>query len=930
MRRKAAARQGGGSEASVFTNRRDRTQESGFSLVEMLLASAIFSIVAAVVFIFYTAAQKSYKSGENFSDQQQSTRVAFDRMVSDIRLAGFNTNPDGDQTRVDEQVEGAWDTAITIRGDFDFEDPAASVTPESALAGSTYNVVSTGNDEVVTYVLAKPGPTGPDTLSLRLDTDKPRTKTVKSISIPNVALVQNNPPYTLYRVTLADISGSFPGAPNAASNFVYEPVADNIKSMTFQYLPDSGAQLGPDTPANSADDLGGSDANSLTRSKIRRIAVNLVGMTPDEDMDFVDASDATATTHYRKFDLQTDVNAENLGKTAVKDIDVTPPPAPTNVSTVAGHCKGILVKWDPPSSASGVTAYTIKYWVNGSPGSFSTTGVTYPHQEYGVVDYDGHGFVAGLTQGTSYCFQVQARDLVGNQSGWAPAGSPPCATVAETSTPGTPTGLTASGNGSVAAQDSRIALTWNEVRSNANSVTGDPDLIGGTTIMRDTAGYKLYRDTISGFTPDDATNMVANTTVLPFGSTSWTDANVANCRTYYYKLKTCDTCDVLSAESTQAAGQAQTMVPPSKPLGLSVLRVGGVVVMTWNAVTTKTDGTPTYIDQYRIYRSRQTFGTPAASVSPGSYSLVTTTSTTNFTHNLAGQDISDMNTGYTFFYSVAAADLCGNESQKADPGEASCPFNGTLSPTPANNGAGAGIIPILLNVSGPDTFVRARVRIPSLSGAGDVYDQQDLSYPFTFPSWNAAAAGPGAYQIIWEVENNNGCIQTMVTAFTVAANLACQISPTNPNMSPTSGSPSSQNKKLSFDMVNNSGLDLNITSIDFSWTNVYGPQLPSPHKLTTVQFPTGVTVSSYGSGALTPVTANYSLFPLLLPGTANGLCGNSSCVVNMSMQWDTQMVNTTFTGGELVTVKYHFQDSYSNSGTCTFTISPDLAIAATN
>ena len=202
-----------------------RKSERGFSLVEMMVASAIFAIAAAVAFILYSAAQKSYKAGENSTDQQQATRVAFDRMISDIRLAGFNTNPDGDTTRIDEQIEGMWDTAITIRGDFDFEDPAASVSPESLLAGSNYNVVSTGNDEIVTYVLAKPGPVGADTLTMRFDPDRPRSKALKTVTIPNGVLVQSNPPYTLYRVTQIDVNGAFPASPQAATNFVYEPVA---------------------------------------------------------------------------------------------------------------------------------------------------------------------------------------------------------------------------------------------------------------------------------------------------------------------------------------------------------------------------------------------------------------------------------------------------------------------------------------------------------------------------------------------------------------------------------------------------------------------------------------------------------------------------------------------------------------------------------
>jgi hypothetical protein len=788
-------------------------------------------------------------------------------------------------------------------------------------------MVSTGNDEIVTYVLAKPGPAGPDTLTLRLDPDRPRTKSNKSISIPNVALVQDNPPYTLYRVTLSDVAGAFPTAPNGASDFVYEPIADNLKSMTFQYWPDSGAMLNPNTPANSADDLGGVDANSLTRSRIRRIAVNLVGMTPDEDLSYVDATDATATTHYRKFDLQSDVNAENLGKSAVKDIDITPPPAPTNVAAVPGHCKGILVKWDPPSTASGVTAYTVKYYPNGSPGTFTTTSVTYPHQEYGIVDYDGHGFVAGLTSGTTYCFQVQAKDVVGNQSGWSPSSTPPCATVNEASTPGTPQGLTATGNGSLAALDSRINLTWTEVKSNANTVPGDPDLIGGTTIMRDSAGYKLYRDTTSGFTPNDATNLIAGTSVLGFGVTTYTDTAVANCRDYYYKLVAADTCDVVSATSTEGRGQAATTIAPSRPMGLTVARSGSqTVALTWTAVTTKVDGTAAYLDLYKIYRSKQPAGTVASSVSPGAYSLLATSPTNSFTDNLGGQDVSDLNNGMVFFYTVSAADLCGNESVRSDPGEASCVFNGTLTVNPADGTSGSGIIALAMNISGGGSYSRARVRIPAISGVGDVYDQQDLASPFAFPSWNSAASGPGDYTIHWEIESTNTCVHNVYTRFTVVSNLACQISPTNPNLYPTKGKPTDQNKQVNWDIVNNSGLDLEITSVDVSWTNNYGPQLPAPHKLTLVEYPSGSIVASFAGGVLTPVTIDFSLFPLLLPSTSDGACGNSSCVINQGFEWDTQMVNTTLTTGELITVRYHFRDLYGNSGACTFTVRADPLI----
>jgi len=79
--------------------------------------------------------------------------------------------------------------------------------------------------------------------------------------------------------------------------------------------------------------------------------------------------------------------------------------------------------------------------------------------------------------------------------------------------------------------------------------------------------------------------------------------------------------------------------------------------------------------------------------------------------------------------------------------------------------------------------------------------------------------------------------------------------------------------------------------------------------------------------ATQPAVGDYRIFPLGLPASANGLCGNSTCVINMAVLWDTQIINTSLTAGELITVKYHFRDTYNATGSCTFTVSPDLSVA---
>jgi len=189
--------------------RKDDRGHFGFSLAEVLVACAVFAIVVAIAFTLYSNAAHSYQLGEQLTTEQQNLRTAFDRMLTELRLAGFNTNPDGNDTRPDQQLEGAWDTAITFRADLDFGKEPDSSIPEVSLAQPNHPV-SIGNDEIVTYVLAKQGPEGPESLTLLLDADRPRSRTTQTIKIPNVVLTQDQPPYVLYRITLADIRGRFP------------------------------------------------------------------------------------------------------------------------------------------------------------------------------------------------------------------------------------------------------------------------------------------------------------------------------------------------------------------------------------------------------------------------------------------------------------------------------------------------------------------------------------------------------------------------------------------------------------------------------------------------------------------------------------------------------------------------------------------------
>src|SRR5256885_10830738 len=71
---------------SAVNSRRQR----GFSLAEIMVASAIMIIVIVGVLMLYDRSNKVFKTGNEAAELQQNVRVAYDRMVADIRMAGFD------------------------------------------------------------------------------------------------------------------------------------------------------------------------------------------------------------------------------------------------------------------------------------------------------------------------------------------------------------------------------------------------------------------------------------------------------------------------------------------------------------------------------------------------------------------------------------------------------------------------------------------------------------------------------------------------------------------------------------------------------------------------------------------------------------------------------------------------------------------------
>src|SRR5256712_1892276 len=88
-------------------------RQRGFTLAEILVATAIFAIIMIAALAVYDRSNRVFKESTEAADLQQSTRVGFDKLVSDLRMAGFDYNRGGipsgtgQYPQPDEQIEYA-------------------------------------------------------------------------------------------------------------------------------------------------------------------------------------------------------------------------------------------------------------------------------------------------------------------------------------------------------------------------------------------------------------------------------------------------------------------------------------------------------------------------------------------------------------------------------------------------------------------------------------------------------------------------------------------------------------------------------------------------------------------------------------------------------------------------------------------------------
>ena len=704
------------------------TGQRGMSLIEVLVATAILSLAIVVALTVYDASRKAFSKGENATEQQESVRIAFDLMTSQIRMLGLNVFPDGDTSRPDEQLEGALDHAMIFRADFDRLDAAASSTPEATLAGGAFRSVTTGNDEIVAYVLSKPDGTGPDTITFEADVkESVRDGDVEPVSIGNVVLQPTSPPYTLYRVTLNNDRATY-GSP---AFLVRTPIVENVRDLTFTYYGTGGTFKDPSATISET------AAVKAVRSGLTRVNVSLVGMTRQQDLDYTDPSDAFAPRH-RKFELKGDVTPRNMRFKGIQDLnaDVTPPTKPATPTLTPGHCGGLLVTWAGNPASEGVTQYR----VNWGPSSGAVSGSR---------NLSGSPlFLDQLTTGVTYFVSVQAQDAQGNISVKSDSSS---ATVANLNTPSTPAAFTTSTD-----ETYHVSVNWAPVTTNtANVPAADPI----APRARDLAGYRLYSYFASPFTLAVA-DLVADESVLgPSFTAPYRVTPLVACLERFYMMTAVDTCGNQSAPTPISQGiAADAGVNPKPPVNLQAQYVGARAAhIKWKPITQDVDDKLIKIERYEISRSAPIGGDLPPESAVWRSGVIAAVYGTSYTDNA----VPAVAAGQVVYYRVTGGDSCGNVSDYSSPAKLECAFTGDVEfVTPSEGQLVWNVVPTTVRVVG-GTDAYTDVVIQYEHSSGDLTRTFNPSAPGTRWTDNGWTALPlGDYTITASVTNVAGCTQS--------------------------------------------------------------------------------------------------------------------------------------------------------------------------
>lgn len=610
--------------------------QRGFTLSEILVTTAIFAIIMIAALAVYDQSNRVFKGSTEAADMQQSTRIGFDKLVSDIRMAGFDYNRGGipsnpwEAAQPDEQVEYAGNSVVAFRSNFNYNTALTAgngletaLTPKNTDGLNIFPYVTTNNSEIVLYALRSTDATkNTDKISFYVDDYSPRSVFPSAIS-PGPAsgttskkehllilgpttcatcgldTTNANPPYTLYRISVADVLAGTMGT----------PVAENIRSLNFTYYQDvtgktlltnadgsaittgKNAEAGSTFPVSNTGAIGGAgmyDPDNVgtttdfpdrdRRSFIQAIRIDLVGMNASPDLQgYTNPTETvSAIKGYRQYALSSLIVPRNLGKTGFPEPVYAPPGPPTISGMCTGFCGAPVIYWTAPTGGGPVEKYEVSWDTSGS-GSFGS-----PHV-LNVIDPSATSAILPDFGTENLAVPWYYRIAAINANGSSAYSSLYTVTPKNNTKPSAPSTFSGTDTGTANAQANQVTLTWTSPTTNATpkdvlACSGTGGSTSGATIpSEEIIGYKIYRATTEFFDASTAQVVLDYTSSsqpargVPGSIVTWVDnvandaiSGPANCVQYYYRIEAANRCQANGTYNTSgSASDAISAVYPA-------------------------------------------------------------------------------------------------------------------------------------------------------------------------------------------------------------------------------------------------------------------------------------------------------------------------------------------------------------------------------
>ncbi len=271
-------------------------KEEGVTLIELLLALVVSSILIAALYRVFLIQHKTYVVQEQVVDMQQMARIGINRMMGEIRMAGFGNlaevlalvNGVNNFTQVIKPEAGT----ITIVGAFK-QIRRSDGTPilVSSVSGNqiTLNYATDDFDGAAHHFISIGG----------VESNTVSSRNVRVLTLGSNLKYNHRPDlYTIpiYKIQAITYTKTAPGdvlQRNENTGGGAQPLADNIENVQFTYFKDDG------TPLNLP---------ITDPSIIRMVNVTITARTETADAEF-----KGETGGYRRRQIASNIYLRNMG-----------------------------------------------------------------------------------------------------------------------------------------------------------------------------------------------------------------------------------------------------------------------------------------------------------------------------------------------------------------------------------------------------------------------------------------------------------------------------------------------------------------------------------------------------------------------------------------------------------------------------------------